>query len=369
MRNIVLLDRALDDEKGPNFDELLLRLELEKRNQPVTTIHCGNDAPPVLRSYGRDTYIEYQGCEINASAFANSDDKHRELYNEVLRERIAHPKPGLQVEEREDGIYLIYPPVRINTGQVKGAACIASNIGMNEGSDRALTLLDELEKSGATPLNSAESIKISNSKINSHKAFEQHNVPIPKTVCFSGGEGYDEEKSREALNRIGSDSFVIKGEHGYKGNRIYYATSQEEALEPIKNVLESGDGVVIQEEIPFPPPSDNGERYALRLTVLDMGDKREIIGFSNGAAWGISNLNDVTDNQREAAIGTASAAKQHVAGIDLLGTSDKPYVLETNESPSFIPHVKRDDGALAKIVDSFLDRIQAQEKSRSSCKA
>lgn len=358
---IALLDRALDEELGANFDEFLFRIELEELGQRVETIHCNKNHPPRFRACGSSTYIEYDGYEINASETLRGDKhrKHGPFLSEALQKRMDNPKPGLEVIKRGEDFYLVYPPVRRNISHVKGVACLASNIGVESSSDIALDILGRFEKAGAVPLNSKKSIEISNSKIHSHAAFEAHQVPIPSTISVPLKEEFDETQCQRDLGRMGAAEFVVKGDHGYQGKRICFAESIKEAIDAVRKFRAENDGAVIQEKVPT-----LRERSSLCVTVLD----GELVGVLNHPL--IKEQKDIplrdllTDAQIEVAVAAAKAAEQRLAGVDLGGEPDRPVVLETNEAPSFVAHEYYGQKIAAGTAENFISEIREANKGQ-----
>lgn len=363
--NILIVDRELDKERGPNFDELAFRLALEELGQNVITVHCKANNPPVLRELiGGRKVLAYEGCEVNASQFARENKKNAELLQELLQQRMENPKPGLKVELRDDGdFYVVYPPVQLNLANCQGVACLASTIGIEPAGDKALEILGECEDAGAVPLNSRESIEISKSKISSHHAFEEAGVPVPRTVCIPREAGFDEERIRKALREIGNPPYVVKGEHGFQGKRVELCGSVEEALCMAGKLMldEHGavhDGLVIQENIPPPRPLKENERWrgSERVMVVD----GEVVG-TTGKFLG-KDVAALSDARKQVAIKAASAAKQFMGGVDLAGTEDNPLVLETNEAGSFLPWLGRED-VVGITAQKFLNRIREIQRS------
>lgn len=350
--SILILDSIPEQGQVLRMDELMLRVELERRGHKVTSMHCGGEGFPRLRRIGGSTYLEYAGYEMNLSpTLALGDDDEKRIAASVLEERMAHPELGLRIEKRDDGMYAVYPPVRVDISTFDGVIYHPGS-RVTAQAPYALTLLAELEKAGVVPLNPANAVMTSRSKIASHAAFIAHGgLPLPRTACFRRGEGYDEEKCRQALDEIGSRTFVVKNEHGTEGTNVHYAENKEEAMDTVRKVLEAGDGVVVQEEIPLPP---GGRRYiALRLTVLD----GEVVGALNTRCYPV-----LSPLQKQVAIETAEAAGQRFAGVDLGGTPDNPVVFETNSCPAFMPHEDAGHGVVARVVDNFLARIQEKQR-------
>src|ERR1700735_1512872 len=115
--HILLLDHGPDREEI-NFDELLFRLGLEEQEQRVTTVHCDDSYP--IKKVRSVSYIESPERELNASEFIedmvgriNHYPQWKNTAIRALNERMENPKPGLRVEPRSDGIYLIYPKVHM----------------------------------------------------------------------------------------------------------------------------------------------------------------------------------------------------------------------------------------------------------------
>lgn len=359
-RTLLILDSG---EAG--MTELPLQLEFEKQGHSVIHAHWANGNLH-LETHRGITYLVGDSYEAKVYDRAKDQNPVAKIAGllEIVEAQRHNPTSTFRVEEREDGIYLLYPSIRQDISKLDGLIRVVSGWEDVQIIHNVLNLQETLEKAGVVPLDDVASTRLTESKIVSQRCFEENDIPTPASICFPLEEGYREEEFGESLKKLGAKELVVKGEYGSHGENNHYATSIHEALAHVKHLMEKGLGVVVQEKIPGPP--NHRESHYYRVLVLN----GEVIGaravaFPEGEeSKPLFRTSDkLSDEQIEIAKKVARVTGQTLAGVDLGGTEKEPVVFETNSAPGLWTHQFFEGKAIPEVVQHLIEKVNMKERS------
>lgn len=190
-------------------------------------------------------------------------------------------------------------------------------------------VLRQLEVMGIYSVNSSSGILKSRDKLRSLQLLSAEGIGLPHTV-FTHRNDYPGEE----IQRLGGAPVVLKLIEGTHGVGVMLLNTDSAA----KSVMEAFGGVdtniLLQEFI----KEANGEDIRCLVvgdqviaSMLRKGKDGEFR--SNLHQGGSATIVDISDQERETAIGAARAMGLGVCGVDLLRSSRGPVVMEVNSSP------------------------------------
>lgn len=342
-----------------------LQLEFEKQGHKVIHAHWANGNLRLERHQGI-TYLVGDSYEAKVFDRAKNPNPIERIVGllEVVEDQINNPTSNFRVEEREDGIYLLYPPVRQDITRLDGLIRVVSGWEDVQTIQDVLNLQETLEEAGVVPLDDIASTRLTESKILSQKCFEENDIPTPASACFPLEEGYREEEFREILEKMGTETLVVKGEYGSHGANNHYATSINEALTYVKQLMESGMGVVVQQKVPSPPNHTESHYYRVLLLNGEVIGGRGVASPEDSGWVPLFRTSDgLSDAQIKIARKVASVTGQTLAGVDLGGTGEEPVVFETNSAPGLWTHQFFEKKVIEKVVKHLIEKVNAKERN------
>lgn len=177
----------------------------------------------------------------------------------------------------------------------------------------------------------SDAIIRSRDKLRSLQVMTRAGVHLPKTAFAKFPKGPDVES---LLNEVGGAPVIIKLLEGTQGLGVVLAESKTAA----KSVIEAFSGVqaniLVQQFIKEAGGADirafvvDGEVVA---AIKRQGHKDEFR--SNLHRGGVAEPIELTEQMRKTAIAAAKAMNLGIAGVDMLPSSQGPYVIEVNSSP------------------------------------
>src|SRR5258708_9296606 len=361
-----------DELSRPNASEVALCMAPEEKGHNVATLFFQPENCKLMRS-NDDAFLEADGCEINVSEVPlfYQDTKFMDL----IYKRMKHPKHGMKVEKRRDEIYIIYPAICERVSKFDGSVLMT----WADGEEEAIDFMEKLEKYGIMPTDSIESLRKSRSKITSQRLFEANGVPTPKTLCFPNNPDnkYGNFAIRDELIKLGPPPWYIKSEYGVGGDSVWRVKDEIEVIDIVNLLREKGEGFVIQEEI---PSLTKNRPQRIRIVVQD----GKIVGALRwtGAEGAITDnayfhkhgtnriiqksvpmscLEELTEAQKDVAIRAVEAVGLSTSGVDLLGTPDRPLVLEANNAPGLWFHKSVGQNTFEEVAESMISRIKHKQ--------
>ncbi len=206
---------------------------------------------------------------------------------------------------------------------------------------KAFDILDIMKDAGIHSINPVKSIRQAASKIDSQSMFENNGIATPDTYVIKAGQenklnSNEYSKFLEGLNK----PYVIKADLGTQGKQVRFANNYDEAVIHSKEFLDKGIGIVTQQFI------KSLDDRAQDIRVMVIGGKivaamtrtaKEGVFISNQAQGGIGEFmhpDELSPEQKEISLKAAKASKLGMTGIDIIGSREKPVILEINSGPT-----------------------------------
>ena len=192
--------------------------------------------------------------------------------------------------------------------------------------------LSGYQAQGVYCLNSPAAIHLARHKFQCLQALTQHHLPIPRTLWLP-----TEADLCSFMEAIGSEQLIIKTNLGSVGKGVMLVESlgQARALNDYLHAV--NESFFIQEFI--------AESAGRDMRALVLGN--QIIGAvkrqasapgefrSNISRGGLAEKITLTPQQQQLALDAAKAVGLTFAGVDLIESADRTYVLEVNGNPGF----------------------------------
>jgi len=187
----------------------------------------------------------------------------------------------------------------------------------------------QFEMMGVLSANSSEAISKSRDKLWSIQLLAHAGVEMPVTGFAHATKDLD-----GLMEIVGGTPVVIKLLEGTHGMGVVLAETRKAAESVIEAFRQLDANILVQEFI--------AESGGADVRVVVVGDEAVASMRRQGAPGEFrSNLHrggtaraiELTDDERDTAVRAARVMGLHVAGVDMLQSSDGPVVLEVNSSP------------------------------------
>lgn len=311
-------------------EKYILNIEALKQNI-FESIDNSNITDTVLKEVKRIVYIG----EIES-------DSIKLLKNDGIKTNYANPNT-LEFDTYPDKVVIKDKENITITNKETESTIVLMRSGY---SDTVVYLLNEIAKLGILIINSVESVKTSSNKFNSSQLLNKYKISQPKYCLITSNDvskddtkGLD-DKIKTLYDKIEDDTkFVCKilGGHGGKGVFICKKSNIVSIMQCAFK-LKPDTKILVQEYIPI----KDGD---IRVNVLSLNGKQKIFNvtmrkkesedFRTNLSLGNTLVENVelTKEQEQLALNAAKASRLVWAGVDLLPSEKKTYVLEINGSP------------------------------------
>ncbi len=211
-----------------------------------------------------------------------------------------------------------------------------------------LDLLSAIEAFGIRLINSRESLEIASDKFLTSIFLEKNKIPTPKTIVCE-----NLEDALEGFDELGKD-VVLKPLYGSKGIGVIRLKDKSFAENVLSSLSESDQIFYLQEFI---------EHFNRDIRVLVIGGK-VIAGMYRVSDNWKTNIHagarmepiELNDELKNLAIKSAKITKTEIAGVDIIESDNRYYVLEVNSIPGFTALQKVTDVNLPnEIISYFLE--------------
>ena len=187
----------------------------------------------------------------------------------------------------------------------------------------------QFEQMGVFCLNTSHAISVSRDKLRSMQMFSRHDIGMPPTAFV-----HDRNDVIPAIERVGGAPVIIKLLEGTQGLGVILAESIKVAEAIIETLHSARQHVLIQKFVAESKGRDLrafvvGGRVVAAMRRTAQGDEFR----ANVHRGGRAELVDLTPDYERAAIRAAQIMGLHVAGVDLLESSEGPQIMEVNSSP------------------------------------
>ncbi|MFK7960685.1 MAG: RimK family alpha-L-glutamate ligase [Phycisphaerales bacterium] len=219
-------------------------------------------------------------------------------------------------------------PLSRATGPIQPADGVIPRIGETIG-EIGLAVLRQFEAGGAVALNSADAIAGVRDKLHQLQRLHAAGVPTPRTAF-----AFRREDMAAAIAQVGGGPVVLKTFGGSGGIGVVLAESSSAALSGLEALQAAGRPAMVQH---FHAECRGRDVRALVVDGHVVAAMRRIAAGDefrgNLQRGGAGEPVALDDAARAMAVAAATTLDLHVAGVDLLETSDGPKVLEVNASP------------------------------------
>jgi ribosomal protein S6--L-glutamate ligase len=177
--------------------------------------------------------------------------------------------------------------------------------------------------------NSSSGISNSRDKLRSMQILSRHNIGIPKTTFVK-----DKNDVLPAIERVGGAPVIIKLLEGTQGVGVILADSVKVAEAIIETLQSAKQNLLIQKFVSESKGRDVrafvvGDQVIAAMRRVAQGQEFR----SNVHRGGRTELVELDDQYREAAVRAAQIMGLRVAGVDMLESNDGPQIMEVNSSP------------------------------------
>jgi ribosomal protein S6--L-glutamate ligase len=187
----------------------------------------------------------------------------------------------------------------------------------------------QFQEMGVYCANSANGILNSRDKLRSLQILSRHHIGIPDTVFVR-----DKKDVLPAIKRVGDAPVVIKLIEGTQGVGVLLAESTKSAEAIVELLQSQRQNVLIQKFVAESKGKDIralvvGDRVVAAMRRVAQGTEFR----SNIHRGGKSEVVELNDEYREAALQATQILGLQIAGVDMLESRDGPQVMEVNSSP------------------------------------
>lgn len=177
--------------------------------------------------------------------------------------------------------------------------------------------------------NSSGGISNSRDKLRSMQILSKHHIGIPKTTFVK-----DKKDVLPAIQRVGGAPVIIKLLEGTQGVGVILADSEKIAEAIIETLQSTKQNVLIQKFVAESKGRDVrafvvGDQVVAAMRRVAQGQEFR----SNVHRGGRTEVVELDDKYREAAVRAAQIMGLRVAGVDMLEGKNGPQIMEVNSSP------------------------------------
>jgi ribosomal protein S6--L-glutamate ligase len=217
----------------------------------------------------------------------------------------------------------------------------------------------QFEMMGVYCVNESVAISRSRDKLRSLQIMSREGIGLPVS-CFA----HSTHSTQELIDTVGGTPLIVKLLIGTQGKGVVLAESRRAA----ESVIDAFRGLdahfLVQEYIEEAAGAD------LRCFVI--GDK--IVGTmkrqakegefrSNLHCGGVATLVEISEAERQTALGAAKAMGLNIAGVDLLRSNRGPLVMEVNSTPGLEGITKSTQVNVAEKIIEFIEQNAQRGKT------
>lgn len=226
--------------------------------------------------------------------------------------------------------------------------------------DLEVSCVKQLQLMGVPVVNHYLPIVRAKNKVRTMQIMKHEGIPIPRTVVIHNVEYLD-----EAVRKLGSFPLILKTPHGSLGLGVSIIESRRSMRSMIDlisgNLKESL--IIIQEYVKEAKGKDirvfvvGGKIIAAMERQAKKGEFRA--NFHQGGSVGIV---DLSKEEQEMALKATKAIGLHVAGVDIIRTTEGPKILEVNSNPGLEGIIQATGVNVAYHIVKFAEKLVKQKK-------
>lgn len=229
-----------------------------------------------------------------------------------------------------------------------------------ENVDSEVSSVKQLQLMGIPVVNHYLPIVRAKNKVRTMQILKHEGIAIPRTVVLHNLEYID-----EAVNRIGSFPLILKTPHGSLGKGVSIIESKRSLRSMIELLATSVKDhlIIVQEYVKEAKGKDirvfvvGGRIVAAMERQAKRGEFRA--NFSQGGSVSIT---DLSAEEQAMALRAAKVIGLHVAGVDIIRTSEGPKILEVNSNPGLEGITEATGVNVAYHIVKFAEKLVKQKK-------
>lgn len=232
--------------------------------------------------------------------------------------------------------------------------------GIAENVDMEVTVVKQLQLMSIPVVNNYLSIVIAKNKVRTAQILQHEGIPVPKTVVL-----HDIKYIDHAVNQLGSFPIILKAPQGSFGLGVSIIESRrslKSMLELLAPNLKNGL-IIMQEYVKEAKGQDirvfivGGKIVAAMERQAKKGEFR-----SNFHLGGDVAMIDLSEEEKFLALKATKVIGLHVAGVDIIRTSEGPKILEVNSNPGLEGITQATGINVAGYVIKFAEKLVKQKK-------
>lgn len=232
--------------------------------------------------------------------------------------------------------------------------------GVLDNVDSEMSTVKQFQLMGIPVVNHYLPIVRAKNKVRTFQILQHEGIPIPRTVVVRSVEFLD-----AAVDKIGSFPVILKSTNGSLGVGV----SIIESRRSLRSMIELLSGnfknslIIIQEYVKEAKGRDirafvvDGKVVAVMERQAKKGEFR-----ANFAQGGSVNKIELTEAERNIAIKAAKVIGLHVAGVDIIRTSEGPKILEVNANPGLKGITEATGTNIAEYIVRFAEKLVKQKR-------
>ena len=229
-----------------------------------------------------------------------------------------------------------------------------------ENVDIEISTVKQLQLMGVPVVNHFLPIVRAKNKVRTLQILQHEGIPIPKTAVVHNVEYID-----AAAKRVGKFPLILKIPNGSLGVGVSIIESRRSMRSMIDLISANFEGnlIIVQEYVREAKGKDirvfivGGKIIAAMERKARRGEFR-----ANFRQGGSVALADLTEEERFISLKAAKAIGLHVAGVDIIRTSEGPKILEVNSNPGLEGITQATGIKVAEHIVRFAEKLVKQKK-------
>lgn len=232
--------------------------------------------------------------------------------------------------------------------------------GVLENVDLEVSSVKQLQLMGIPVVNHYLPIVRAKNKVRTMQILKHEGIAIPRTVVIHNLEYID-----EAVDKLGRFPLILKTPHGSLGKGVSIIESKRSLRSMIELLAASFKDhlLIIQEYVKEAKGKDirvfvvGGKIVAAMERQARRGEFR-----SNFSQGGSVSITDLSQEEQSMAVRATKAIGLHVAGVDIIRTSEGPKILEVNSNPGLEGITQATGINVAYHIVKFAEKLVKQKK-------
>lgn len=229
-----------------------------------------------------------------------------------------------------------------------------------ENVDLEVSSVKQFQLMGVPVVNHYLPIVRAKNKVRTMQILKHEGIPIPRTIVVHNLEYLD-----EAVNQIGSFPLILKTPNGSLGLGVSIIESRR-SLRSMTDLISGSlkeKLIIIQEYVKEAKGKDirvfvvGGKIIAAMERQAKRGEFRA--NFHQGGSVALA---DLSEEEQKMSLAATKAIGLHVAGVDIIRTTEGPKILEVNSNPGLEGITQATGVNVAYHIAKFAEKLVKQKK-------